>query len=68
MIIQLGHRLNRIGLVMTASGIDFLDCYHSKIEEEIDGVSLPFIDLQNLKKNKLATGRAQDLADVENLE
>lgn len=27
-----------------------------------------FIDLENLKKNKRATGRLQDLADLENLE
>ena len=27
-----------------------------------------FIDLENLKKNKRATGRAQDMADIENLE
>jgi len=26
------------------------------------------IDLENLKKNKCATGRFQDLADVQNLE
>lgn len=66
-IIQLGNPPNRIDLLTTASGIDFNDCYQSRIEEEIDGVNLPFIDLQNLKKNKLATGRAQDLADIENL-
>jgi hypothetical protein len=27
-----------------------------------------FIDIENLKKNKRATGRPQDLADAENLE
>jgi hypothetical protein len=27
-----------------------------------------FIDLANLKKNKLASGRFQDLADLENLQ
>jgi hypothetical protein len=27
-----------------------------------------FIDLENLKKNKKAVGRHQDLADIENLE
>jgi hypothetical protein len=27
-----------------------------------------FIDLDNLKKNKLASGRFQDLADLENLQ
>jgi hypothetical protein len=26
-----------------------------------------FIDIENLKKNKKASGRLQDLADVENL-
>jgi hypothetical protein len=67
-IIQLGYPPNRIDLVMTASGVEFDDCYLSRIEEEIDGVKLPFIDLHNLKKHKRATGRAQDLADVENLE
>jgi hypothetical protein len=33
----------------------------------IDGVKVDFIDLANLKKNKLSTGRHQDLADLENL-
>ena len=42
--------------------------YGCRIEEEIDGVALPFIDLENLKRNKKATGRLQDLADLENLE
>lgn len=66
-IIQIGHPPNRIDLIMTASGVDFEECYQSKIEEEIDGVNIPFIDLENLKKNKLATGRTQDMADIENL-
>jgi hypothetical protein len=35
---------------------------------EIDGVLVSFIDLENLRKNKLASGRHQDLADIENLE
>jgi hypothetical protein len=67
-VIQLGHPPNRIDLILNAPGVDFDDCYRSRIEEEIDGVVLSFIDLQNLKKNKQAVGRAQDLADIENLE
>ena len=67
-IIQLGHPPNRIDLILTASGVDFEECYQSRIGEEIDGVLLPFIDLQNLKKNKRAVGRTQDLADIDNLE
>ena len=47
-IIQLGYPPNRIDLITTATGVDFDDCYQSKIEEEIDGVKIPFIDLDNL--------------------
>ena len=67
-IIQLGYPPNRIDLILTPPGVDFDTCYPTRIEEEIDGVMLPFIDLDNLKKNKSAAGRAQDLADIENLE
>jgi hypothetical protein len=35
---------------------------------EIDGVKVDFIDLESLRKNKKATGRFQDLADLEKLE
>ena len=66
--IQLGYPPNRIDLLMGLTGVDFDTCYGSRIEEEIDGVALPFIDLENLKRNKKATGRLQDLADLENLE
>jgi hypothetical protein len=38
------------------------------VEVEIDQVKVNFIDLENLKKNKKATGRLQDLADLEKLE
>lgn len=66
--IQLGYPPNRIDLLMGLTGVDFDTCYGCRIEEEIDGVALPFIDLENLKRNKKATGRLQDLADLENLE
>ena len=36
--------------------------------EEIEGMHLAFIDLENLKKAKKESGRLQDLADIENLE
>lgn len=38
------------------------------VEVIIEGTRVNFIDLDNLKKNKRATGRHQDLADLENLE
>ncbi len=66
-IIRLGYPPNRIDLITTPDGIDFLTCYDSKIEVLLNGIVVNFIDLDNLRKNKLASGRLQDLADLENL-
>jgi hypothetical protein len=67
-VVQLGYPPNRIDILTSLSGVQFSECYPSRVTEEIDGISVSFIDLENLKKNKKATGRHQDLADVENLE
>ena len=67
-IIQLGYPPSRIDILTTLLGVKFSDCYPVRVSIEMDGVSVNFIDLENLKKNKKATGRHQDLADLENLE
>jgi hypothetical protein len=67
-VIQLGYAPNRIDLITGVPGVDFEECYPLRIIEEVDGVQLAFIDLENLKKTKRASGRLQDLADIENLE
>jgi predicted nucleotidyltransferase len=66
-IIQLGYPPERIDIFTTPSGVDFETCYMNRIQTEVDGVLVNFIDVENLKRNKKATGRYQDLADVENL-
>jgi hypothetical protein len=67
-IIQLGYPPRRIDILTTLPGVEFSRCYPSHVVADIEGVSVNFIDLENLKKNKKATGRHQDLADLENLE
>jgi hypothetical protein len=67
MVVQLGYPPNRIDLINSPDGVDFDECYESKIEIEIDEVKISVIDLENLKKNKKASGRLQDLADLEKL-
>ena len=67
-IIQLGYPPNRIDLFSTLPGVDFAVCYAARVQVEVEGVPVNFIDLENLKKNKQASGRHQDLADLENLE
>jgi len=67
-IIQLGYPPNRIDILTSVQEIKFEDCYKTRVEVDIQGLKINFIDLENLKHNKRATGRPQDLADAENLE
>ena len=67
-VIQLGYPPNRIDILMRLEGVDFEDCYASRMDLELEGTRVPFIDLVNLRKNKRAVGRYQDLADLENLD
>lgn len=67
-VIQLGQPPNRIDLLCSVSGVDFDACYESRVTVEIDGEHVNFISLEDLRKNKAASGRYQDLADLENLE
>ena len=67
-VIQLGYPPNRIDILTDLKGINFKECYSSRVEVTIENTRINFIDLENLKKNKKVTGRHQDLADLENLE
>ncbi len=67
-VIQLGYPPNRIDLITTPDGVDFTTCYANRVEVTIDNILVNFIDLENLKLNKKASGRLQDLADLENLQ
>ena len=67
-IIQLGYPPNRIDLLTTIPGVEFADCFPKRTQVNIEGVDVNFIDRENLIANKKASGRHQDLADVENLE
>ncbi len=67
-IIQLGYPPNRIDLLTTVEGVNFESSYATRVEVTIDEILMSLIDLDNLKKNKKAVGRLQDLADLENLE
>lgn len=66
-VIQLGYPPNRIDLLTTPDGVDFETAYRTKLVVEVSGVQVNFIDLENLRINKRASGRLQDLADLENL-
>lgn len=67
-IIQLGYPPNRIDLITTLPGVEFESCFDQREVVTIDDIPVNFIDRESLKRNKQASGRLQDLADLENLE
>ena len=66
-ITRMGHPPMRLEISTGISGVEFEECYASRIVDTIDGVEINIIDLPHLKANKKAAGRFKDLADLENL-
>ena len=67
-VIQLGRAPNRIDLLTGLSGVSVADCFTTKIEAEFDGIRIAVVSREVLLRNKRATGRPQDLADVAAIE
>lgn len=63
-VIQLGNPPQRIDLLTSMSGVQFGECYEMRVQLLVGSQSVDFIDLDNLVRNKTASGRLQDLADV----
>jgi hypothetical protein len=66
-VVQLGVSPNRIDVMTFLSGVSFDEAWSSRELGELDGLSVPFISRDMLKRNKIACGRLQDLADLEYL-
>ncbi len=64
-IIQLGIEPNRIDLITSLSGVKFEEAFKTKIKGQFGSQQVYFISFDNLIKNKSATGRTKDKADVE---
>jgi hypothetical protein len=66
-VIRMGNPPIRIKILTSISGVDFDKAYSERIVENIDGVPINIISLENLKINKKASGRHKDLDDLEHL-
>ena len=66
-IIRMGHPPMRIEVLTGISGVEFTVCYAQRVVDEIDGVPVNIINLEDLKQNKRASGRYKDLSDLEHL-
>jgi hypothetical protein len=63
-IIRMGVPPVRLEITTSISGVEFEECYQARIVAELDGIEVNLIDLQNLKKNKKASGRPKNLVDL----
>ena len=68
MVFQIGIAPNRIDLLTDLTGISFDEAWAGKILATFDNLPIPVIGREAYLKNKRATGRLKDLADVEDVE
>lgn len=64
---QMGRPPVRVDILMSVSGIEFKKAWTNRVETDFDGVPAYFIGLADLIENKKASGRLQDLADIEKI-
>jgi hypothetical protein len=57
----------RIDILTYASGLEFSEAYKNRVYIPAGDVQAPFISVDDLRTNKLATGRPRDLADAADL-
>jgi hypothetical protein len=66
-IVQLGQPPNRIDILTSISGIDFDSAWESRVQVVMDDQPVSVLGWNDLLRNKRASGRQKDLADVEKL-
>ena len=67
-IFQIGVAPRRIDLITGASGLQFAETYGRSLPVKIEGIEVHIPAIDDLTRNKRASGRTKDLADAEALE
>ena len=67
-IFQIGVAPRRIDIITAATGLQFEETYRNSISVNIEAVEVHIPSINDLIRNKRATGRTKDLADAETLE
>ena len=67
-IFQIGVAPRRIDMITGASGLQFEEAFTRSVKVDIDGIEVHIPSVDDLIRNKRASGRTKDLADAEALE
>ena len=65
---QMGRPPFRLDIMMSLPGVEFASAWERRENVELEGLAVPFISKADLISTKKASGRPQDLIDVQNLE
>jgi hypothetical protein len=66
-MVRMGQPPLRIEVLKKIAGVEFEDCWRRRVIIEDDDLRIPTISLEDLKRNKLASGRKKDLLDLDEL-
>ncbi len=66
-LVRMGVPPLRIDILTSIAGVAFEDCFARREVVAVGDIEIPMISLADLKANKKATGRRQDLTDVDHL-
>jgi hypothetical protein len=66
-VVQIGLPPRRIDILTSISGVSFDDAWPDRVTHEVEGLVVPFLGRAALVRNKRASGRTKDLADLEAL-
>ena len=64
-VFRIGMEPLRLEIITQIDGVEFEQCRAGRIETELDGLKVSFLNLNDLKTNKRAAGRPKDLADLD---
>lgn len=68
LIFQVGVAPRRIDVITSISGVEFVQAWANRIEVPIQGLTVPVLGREDFIRNKRASGRPKDAADVALLE
>ncbi|WP_282787016.1 DUF6036 family nucleotidyltransferase [Flavobacterium croceum] len=64
---SIGIEPRKIEILTKVSGLSFNEAFKNRLFLNLENFKVPYIDFEDLIKNKLTSGRFKDLADIEQL-
>jgi predicted nucleotidyltransferase len=63
-IVRIGREPMRLEVLNEIDGVSFAECWEKRLRRKLDGLMVNLIHLEDLRRNKGATGRPKDQDDL----